>query len=162
MKCPSCGRECGEEVNFCFYCGHSFRENPVHPVNIQQGFSQAPDVPPYFPENSDEVFRRNGENEDVKSMRPWQWALYFALLIIPYTGLLWFVLTIVWAFSDKSSAERKSFSKGLLAFLAIVVVMTVITSIYLIATLGTDGAINYLTGGMATSADALMQQYCIQ
>lgn len=167
MKCPSCGRENPEEVNFCFYCGHSFREfgdavKIVSNAGSDDEIENSSEMLRYYKENKSETSEGHGENVSVSSMRAWQWALYFMLLVLPYAWVAWIVVTIVWAMSENGSAERKSFAKGMLAFLTIVLVISIIASMYLIATMGINGAINYLTGGVATSADALMQQSGMQ
>lgn len=177
MKCPNCGRENTEETNFCYYCGYSFREQCVpeqtrpaegsmRPMygqsgleteQMQSGFSQAPDVPPYRPEQ--QTVQAAGNVVSGKAMPVWQWFLYFLLLCIPYVWPVWLLITGIWAFSEKSSPERRNFSRGILIFLIAAVVFSIITAIILIATMGTDGAISYLTGGAATSADALLKMY---
>lgn len=167
MKCPSCGRANSEEVNFCFYCGHSFREfgNTLKNASVAGSGNEIENTSEalhYYKENKPEATEGYEANVNVKSMKAWQWALYFMLLVLPYAWVAWIVVTIVWAMSENGSAERKSFAKGMLAFLTIVLVISIIASMYLIATMGIDGAINYLTGGVATSADALMQQSGMQ
>lgn len=150
MKCCNCGRENVEEANFCFYCGYGFRENVADAdINrrvgeIQLG-AQTPVVQPVFSQG--------------KVLKTWQWVLYFMLLIIPYAWPVWLVLTIMWCFSEKATEERRSFARGLMLFVGIAVALSMFVAMYLIATLGTDGAISYLTDGMATSADALMKMY---
>lgn len=175
MKCPNCGRENTEETNFCYYCGYSFREQrvpePTEPAagqagftrgytnftgEVPSGFGQVPDVPPYRPE----VQTAQGNTAAaVKAMPVWQWFLYFLLLCVPYVWPVWLLITGIWAFSEKSSPERRNFSRGILIFLIAAVVFSIITAIILVATMGADGAISYLTGGAATSADALMKMY---
>lgn len=150
MKCCNCGRENVEEANFCFYCGYSFREN----VADAGMHSQIREI-----QLSDEATVVQPVNSQRGALKTWQWGLYFMLLVLPYAWPLWLVLTIMWCFSERATEERRSFARGLMLFVGIVFALSMFAAIYLVATYGTDGAINYLTGGAATSADALMKMY---
>ncbi len=151
MKCCNCGRENVEEANFCFYCGYSFRENVADAGNIIRKIDVTETV-----EEENEVQHINNGGLALKA---WQWCLYFLLLVIPYAWPLWLVLTIMWCFSDNASVERRSFARGIMLFIGFMFVFSMVAAIYLVATYGTDGAINYLTNGAATSADAFMKMY---
>lgn len=161
MKCPSCGRENGDDVNFCFYCGYSFRERPVvmqEEKITMPGYEQAPSVPPYRPDPK-EASESIVSSEKGNAMPTWQWLLYFLTLAFPFTWIIFLIVTGVWAFGDKASQERKNFAKALLGFLLFLIVFSILTVIILIATQGLDGAISYLTDGKATSAEAFMEMY---
>lgn len=163
MKCPSCGRENLEENNFCFYCGHSFRISGTSEMSYARGDGREENRQ-NTPENAYAAQgslsgNASGTAGNGKIMPVWQWCLYFLALIFPYTMIVWFVITVMWAFGSKGTPERRNMARGILMFLVISVVFTVIASIILIATMGTDGVINYLTGGVATSADALLEMY---
>lgn len=141
MICPDCGRECQEEANYCFYCGHSFREigfkaptpEPVAPVVVET-------------------------SEESAMGRLW-WMLYFALLMFPATYPILFIITAVWAFGNKGSKERKNFAKAAITFMIILVVISLIVAFYYLSAYGLDGAIEKLTNGQAHNSEELMQMY---
>lgn len=149
MKCPDCGRECIEDSNYCFYCGHSFRELSLMEKRIPEDDTVYVEREPDRPVGAD----------DNKPMSRLWWMAYFALLMTPALYPILFIVTCVWAFGSKGSAERKNFARALLTFLIVVFLIAIITAIYYISAYGMDEAINKLTNGLATNSDALMKMY---
>lgn len=148
MKCPSCGRECIDESNYCFYCGYSFREEAMRATREEDARTiQSERV------DSSEKSEASEENVEETSMSKFLWMIYFALLISPVTYPIFFIVTLVWAFGNGGSKERKSFARALTYFFAIVLVISLLVTIFLISAYGVDGAIEKLTNGMATNAD---------
>lgn len=144
MKCPSCGRECVDESNYCFYCGYSFREAAIKAVSSETA-KEAEVV-------TDEI-TKNADTEE-KAMSHFWWILYFCTLLTPFTYPVFIFLTAKWAFGSSGSRERKNFAKGLMIFVATLFVACFVLAIVYVAAFGVDGAINKLTNGAATNADA--------
>ena len=141
MICPSCGRELNPDVNFCYYCGHSFRENVV----IERPSETAV--------NYDVLEAAKLQKETEVPMKTWQWVLYFVTLAIPYLWIIWLIVTVVWAFSTNGTAERRNIAKAILISLVIIIVLIVVVLSVMINTYGADGTISRLTGGQITSLD---------
>ena len=146
MICPSCGRELDDNVNFCYYCGHSFREN-INSMEI------ADTAVKYDMERA----RMMKEEDEATPMKTWHWMLYFFLMLVPYLWIVWLIVTAVWAFGTNGTKERKNVAKGLLAAVLILVVIIFITLIVLIQNYGTDRAMEILTGGQMQNFSEYMK-----
>ena len=172
MICPSCGRELDDDVNFCYYCGHSFREGFSN--NYSKPAGQAPLVQSsavtdrgsyetdamsnsYMSGDSVEYDARRAEimraDEEKRAMSPIGWVLYFACLFIPLLWIVWLIITCVWAFGKKGSTERKNFAKGMLITVVLLIVIIFVYLTVMISKYGTDGTIERLTNGMYKSVD---------
>jgi len=175
MICPSCGRELNDDVNFCYYCGHSFREadnslnkGPVYRKNMVSstpaGYSGyiEPEVQRdnYRSDTSVEYDVRRAEmmraDQEKMAMSPVGWVLYFACLFIPLLWIVWIIITFVWAFGKKGSQERKNFAKGMLISVALLFAIIIIYLTVMINKYGADGTIERLTNGMYKSVDDYM------
>ncbi len=141
MICPSCGRELDPDVNFCYYCGHSFRQNVV----IENPSETAV--------NYDVLEAAKLQQETETPMKTWQWVVYLIMMFIPYLWIVWLIVTVVWAFSTNGTKERKNIAKALLLTLLIVIVVVVIMLSVMINMYGADGTISRLTNGQITSLD---------
>ncbi len=123
MKCPSCGRENGDENNFCFYCGYSFRERKAsgnssagrnafrfNPYENETGYNgnngaAGPNdngTTGFYNNgaNANEGFNQRGNgaaagrpNGTGQTMTVLQWTMYFLFTVFAYSYPL---LMIVW------------------------------------------------------------------
>ena len=145
MKCPSCGRELNEDVNFCYYCGHSFREN----INSMEIAETAVN---YDMEKARQMEAAEGQTP----MKTWHWVLYFILMFVPYLWIIWLIVTVVWAFGTNGTEERRNFAKGMLLSVLILFIIVFFTMTMLIQQYGVDGAMSALTGGQITNFSEYM------
>ncbi len=119
-ECKVCGRTNPVEgANFCYYCGTSFREVGASDPReeLRREFQKAEEEPVTVP---------------TKKMSKWQWMATFLLLFLPVYGWLAFLVVVcLSAFGASSSEERKEMARGLLLFVGISVVFTILAFIYL-------------------------------
>ena len=148
MICPSCGRNLDDDVNFCYYCGHSFRQN----INTEE---IAKTAVRYDMQKAQEM----AEEDQRTPMKTWQWVLYFMTLLIPYLWLVWFIITIVWAVGNKGTKERRNIAKALLIGVLLIVLFIAVAGTLLIQSYGVDGAVSRLTNGMYNSLDEYMNAF---
>lgn len=153
MECPSCGRQNPDNHNFCFYCGFNLKDFDPSEEIINRFNASRMGVPGVITQTV------QVEEEINKPMKVWQWAVYFMLMIIPFCWLIWLVLTFIWAFGKRGTKERKQFAKGMLIATLIVVIALLMIMIYMISHYGIDYFINYITNGVATSAEAYLKKF---
>ncbi len=102
-KCFKCEREFDDDVQFCSGCGTQLGEE------VQS------------PECSDDK-KKNVNNETV-NVGEW---LVMLVNIIPFIGqLIYFVIMLVWAFSDNIKPSKKTFAKANLIIYAISVAILI-------------------------------------
>ena len=172
MNCPSCGRELNDDVNFCYYCGHSFRDggNTANTVsNRQPLYTSAPPVSrgyiePENPVNDNDTsvnydaYRadRLRKEQESSPMSTVAWVLYFACLLIPFLWIVWLIITCVWAFGKKGTTERRNLARAMLISIVLLLVIIVAYLSVMISKYGADGTIERLTNGMYKSVDDYM------
>ena len=169
MKCPSCGRECQDEANYCYYCGYSFRDEKFNegkeneaPIGGATGHMPIPmiDLNQYAQLNTGEKTEDGKERvllvKKKAPLKTWQWVLYFATLVFPYTSFIWLGVTGYWAVSPVIPDERKNFARGMMIFLLALFTIAIMFMLVLIQNGGLDSYISEMTGGKATSAEAYL------
>ncbi|MBE7026332.1 MAG: zinc-ribbon domain-containing protein [Ruminococcaceae bacterium] len=104
-KCFKCEREFDDDVQFCPGCGTKLDEvQSVQALEIK------------------EDKKKNTNNEPV-SVGEW---LVMLVNIIPFIGqLIYFVIMLVWAFSDNIKPSKKTFAKATLIIYAISVAILI-------------------------------------
>ncbi len=118
MVCKACGRSAANEnVNYCEYCGTSFRENiPIR----QESYSIERE------QQSAEV--NNEETEKPISFGNWMGTML--LPFIPFIGIfIYFVMMFVWAFGSDTPKSKKNWARASL----IVGVISIVIFIFIFA-----------------------------
>ena len=173
MICPSCGRELNDDVNFCYYCGQSFRGGSVPEIRSRNYQSVAPtntgsSMRGYVEPDSSSIETDNAvrydmqrarqmkETEDGKAMKPIHYVLYFSCLLIPLLWIVWLIITCVWAFGSKGTTERRNFARGMLLTMLLFLVIAFTYIAILVSKYGADGTIEKLTNGVYKSVDDYM------
>ena len=111
-KCFKCEREFDDDVVFCSGCGRKLDE----PEAVQASVC-----------NDDEK-KKNVNNEPV-SVGEW---MVMLVNIIPFVGqLIYFIIMLVWAFSDTTKPSKKTFAKANL-IIYLISVAVVIAAFFLI------------------------------
>jgi hypothetical protein len=120
MKCNTCGRQLqNEEANFCEYCGASFREHTHTIINAaprEQNLGETADM------NHKSIAMQipNGmigqkSVDELGTDRPisfLNWLGTYALIFIPFVGVLVFIIMLfVWAFGGKVPESKKNWAR---------------------------------------------------
>ncbi|MDF2514117.1 MAG: hypothetical protein K0S04_3983 [Herbinix sp.] len=120
MKCNTCGRQLqNEEANFCEYCGASFREHTHTIINAlphEHNSGETADmnhrsIAMQMPEG---VIGQRAVNETVadKPISFMNWLGTYALMFIPFVGVLVFIIMLfVWAFGGKVPESKKNWAR---------------------------------------------------
>lgn len=114
MTCQSCGRMTqDQEANYCFYCGDSFRE----PVDIV--INPKPQA-----EEAQEQSLSSTTLSNEKPIAFSSWLRTYAIMFIPYVGLIVFIaLCVYWSVADNVVETKKSWARATLIFLGINLIM---------------------------------------
>lgn len=132
MKCNVCGRYTqNDEANFCEYCGSPFKEHMKAYYEVQKEQHISGDQYIY-----DE--RGGYVKPDEQESKPVTFLDYLAsygIFFIPFAGwLVFFVMLIVWSFSDKTPASKKNWAKATLIFFGVLFVLMILYMMYVIST----------------------------
>lgn len=139
MECKVCGRKpMNENANFCDYCGASFRGNlfdnysgagnasAAGPVNRAESREYA--IPDERSENNtgdaaaptgllEALFGGRTKSGAEKPMSFGNWLSLFAVIFIPYVGILLFLaLLVYWAIGKNTTETKKNFARAGLIF----------------------------------------------
>lgn len=147
MECKVCGRHVdNEDANFCENCGNSFRENYQNNDNNaykQQNNNYNQENTTYNQRNTNSQYsygqesntnnQYNTSDQYEKPISFGQWMLilglpYLLMLIpVPFAGtIIYFVILLVWAFSNNTQPSKKNYAKANLLITVIVTVLAII------------------------------------
>jgi hypothetical protein len=120
MKCNTCGRQLqNEEANFCEYCGASFREHTHTIINVaprEQNPGETADmnnrsIAMQMP-NVMQGQKSVDEHGTDRSISFLNWLGTYALIFIPFVGVLVFIIMLfVWAFGSKVPESKKNWAR---------------------------------------------------
>jgi ribosomal protein L37E len=130
MECKVCGRwSANEDANFCDYCGASFRESQEYSyTKIAQEKKHMEGTLYSGQERSnsqgagrqnflDSLFGGRDSTGNEKPMTFMNWLMMFAMIFLPYVGLLLFLaLMVYWAVGRGVTATKKNFARAALLF----------------------------------------------
>jgi hypothetical protein len=127
MDCKSCGKQLqNENVNFCEYCGASFRE--VGGYDNRPESTSAPTPPP--------IPRAITSNKE-KPVSFGDWLGTYLIKFIPLVGnLVFFIMLIVWSVSSEVSESKKNWARANLVFAGITLILTFAFVILIIMIIG--------------------------
>ncbi len=119
-KCFKCEREFDDDVQFCPGCGTRLDE-------VQAG--QALEI-----KENDNDKKKNTNNEPVSVL---EW-MVMLVNIIPFVGqLIYFIIMLVWAFSDTTKPSKKTFAKAtLIIYLISIAVFVAVFFILVVGGIG--------------------------
>lgn len=131
-----CGRTSEQEAaNFCFYCGASLpgssgadfvREEKSKPEERQgQNTNQANSYFNRIVSSIKPGSAQAGSEIEKEAPVPFgTWLILLLLPFVPYVGsLIFIVILFLWAFGSKSTKTQKNFSRAMLIFVAVIMVV---------------------------------------
>lgn len=128
MVCNTCGRhQQNEDANFCEYCGASFRGDnghdiePVNNYNSQYGTgnTSTPTQPP-MPEAIN-------VNQKEKTVSMLEWLGTYLIMFIPLVGgIVFFIMLLIWSFSNTIPTSKKNWARATLIFYVIMIIIFIV------------------------------------
>lgn len=128
MVCNTCGRhKQNEEANFCEYCGASFRGDNGHDIepannyNSQYGTGNTSiPTPPPMPEAIN-------VNQKEKTVSMLEWLGTYLIMFIPLVGgIVFFVMLLIWSFSNTIPTSKKNWARATLIFYVIMIIILIV------------------------------------
>ncbi len=109
-KCNNCNREFDDSVDFCPTCGAKLGDGPSayeqQAAAVEVQFNQQTEQPP-VPQPAPAARPVNNEPVTVG-----EWMVLLVNLIPCVGPLVYFIIMLVWAFSDNTKPSKKTFGKA--------------------------------------------------
>lgn len=157
MECKVCGRHTtNDDANFCDYCGSSYKEKSKESQDNQYNTKNS--IKDFVHSNNTNYKQDYSNNqgqpvsvtqgEDPVSFGNWLLTLLFPVLVlllpIPFSFIgiiIYIVLLFLWAFDNKTSANKKNWARAQL-IVSLVYIVFFVGSIIFMFSLISSGAIS--------------------
>jgi hypothetical protein len=135
MKCNTCGRQLqNDEANFCEYCGASFREHTHTIIPVAQREQTNGEVAERIQESitmqipsgyaGQKTTVTSGTDKPITFLN---WLGTYALILIPFVGIIIFIVMLfVWSFDGKAPESKKNWARVNLIFALIIIIFIVV------------------------------------
>jgi magnesium-transporting ATPase (P-type) len=131
MKCNVCGRHTqNDEANFCEYCGSPYKEHMKAYYDVKKEHISGDQY--IYDERGGSVVPNEQDSKPVTFL---DFLASYGIFFIPFAGwLVFFIMLIVWSFSDKTPTSKKNWAKATLIFFGVLFVLMILYLMYVMTT----------------------------